>query len=37
MRHFAYSPAQIKALRELTGSPLKDCIKTLEEANGDME
>eukprot|EP00347_Sterkiella_histriomuscorum_P020319 403338266 len=27
----------VKQLREMTGSPLKDCMKTLEETNGDLE
>jgi len=31
------TPALVKHLRSMTGSPLKDCIKALEETNGDME
>lgn len=31
------TPALVKQLRLMTGSPLKDCIKALEETNGDME
>lgn len=27
----------VKTLRELTGSPLKDCMKVLEETEGDVE
>jgi elongation factor Ts len=30
------NPKTVKELRELTGSPLKDCMKTLEETNGDI-
>jgi elongation factor Ts len=33
----AASPALVKQLRLLTGSPLKDCMKALEETNGDIE
>jgi elongation factor Ts len=29
--------ALVKQLRLMTGSPLKDCIKALEETNGDMQ
>ena len=28
---------QVKQLRMATGSPLKDCMKALEENNGDIE
>ena len=28
---------QIKDLRQATGSPIKDCIKVLEETSGDIE
>lgn len=31
------SPKLIKQLREMTGSPLKDCMKTLDETKGDIE
>ena len=30
------TPALVKQLRNLTGSPLKDCIKALETTNGDL-
>ncbi|CDW84465.1 elongation factor ts [Stylonychia lemnae] len=33
----AVSPKLVKQLRELTGSPLKDCMKTLDETKGDIE
>jgi len=33
----APNTATIKKLRDLTGSPLKDCIKALTETEGDME
>lgn len=33
----AVSPKLVKQLRALTGSPLKDCMKTLEETKGDIE
>lgn len=36
-RNFAVSAAQVKELRGLTGSPLKDCMAALEENNGDIE
>jgi len=39
-RGFAKSvatPKLVKQLRAMTGSPLKDCIKALEEADGDIE
>lgn len=42
-RGFAAAPGAsnnsklVKQLRDLTGSPLKDCIKTLAETNGDIE
>ena len=31
------TPALVKQLRGITGSPLKDCIKALEETQGDLE
>lgn len=31
------TPALVKQLRLLTGSPLKDCMKALEETGGDIE
>jgi len=31
------SAALVKKLRDMTGSPLKDCMKVLAEADGDME
>ncbi len=31
------TPKLVKQLREMTGSPLKDCIKALEESNGDID
>lgn len=31
------SPKLVKELRALTGSPLKDCMKVLEETQGDIE
>ena len=31
------TPQLVKQLRILTGSPLKDCMKALEETNGDIE
>jgi elongation factor Ts len=36
---FAYSPSakEVKALRTMTGSPLKDCLKALNETEGDLE
>ena len=33
----AATPALVKQLRLATGSPLKDCIKALEETNGDID
>lgn len=33
----AASAAQVKQLRMATGSPLKDCMKALEENNGDID
>lgn len=39
-RNYAVSvatPQLVKQLRILTGSPLKDCMKALEETNGDIE
>ena len=33
----AVSAALVKQLRALTGSPLKDCMKALEENGGDVE
>ena len=38
-RYFASKPstALIKELRNLTGSPLKDCMKVLTETDGDIE
>lgn len=38
MRHFSVaSAAAVKQLRQMTGSPLKDCMKALEETGGDIE
>mmetsp|Transcript_12945 Transcript_12945/g.21901 ORF Transcript_12945/g.21901 Transcript_12945/m.21901 type:complete len:233 (+) Transcript_12945:31-729(+) len=31
------TPKMVKQLRELTGSPLKDCMKALEETSGDID
>lgn len=31
------TPKLVKQLRLLTGSPLKDCMKALEETEGDVE
>ena len=31
------SAAQVKQLRAMTGSPLKDCLKVLTETDGDMD
>jgi len=31
------TPALVKQLRIMTGSALKDCMKALEETNGDIE
>ena len=31
------SPKLVKELRAITGSPLKDCLKTLDETQGDIE
>jgi elongation factor Ts len=36
-RGFAISTNLVKDLRNLTGSPLKDCMKALEETEGDIE
>jgi elongation factor Ts len=37
-RQFSQIPAKlVKDLRALTGSPLKDCMKVLEETKGDIE
>jgi len=37
-RKFSQIPAKlVKDLRALTGSPLKDCMKVLEETKGDIE
>jgi elongation factor Ts len=37
-RTFSTMPAKmVKDLRALTGSPLKDCMKVLEETKGDIE
>ena len=38
-RNFAttITPKMIKDLRTMTGSPLKDCMKVLEETEGDLE
>ena len=38
-RCFASKPstAQVKELRNMTGSPLKDCLKVLTETDGDIE
>ncbi len=38
-RNFASvaTAALVKQLRQLTGSPLKDCMKALEETNGDLD
>ena len=33
----AASPQLVKQLRTITGSPLKDCMKALKEANGDID
>ncbi len=33
----AYTAADIKALRELTGAGMMDCKRALEESNGDMK
>ena len=34
---FKPSPAEVKNLREITGSPLMDCMKALTESTGDLE
>jgi len=36
---FAYTPTakEVKVLRGMTGSPLKDCMKALTETEGDLE
>ena len=39
-RQFSVSfatPSLVKKLRLMTGSPLKDCMKALEETSGDIE
>ena len=38
-RYFAFKPsaALVKQLRQLTDSPLKDCMKVLAETEGDIE
>jgi len=36
---FAYTPSakEVKTLRTMTGSPLKDCLKALTETEGNIE
>ena len=34
---FKPSPKLVKQLREMTGSPLKDCMSVLTETSGDLE
>lgn len=36
-RNFASSTTLVKELRNMTGSPLKDCLKALEETEGDIQ
>ena len=33
----AVSAAMVKQLRAMTGSPLKDCMKALQETGGDLQ
>lgn len=39
MFSFAYTPSakEVKTLRTMTGSPLKDCLKALTATEGDLE
>ena len=39
MRYFTFKPSSslVKELREMTGSPLKDCMSVLVETSGDLQ
>jgi translation elongation factor EF-Ts len=34
---FAYAMKDVKSLRNMTGSPLKDCVSAIEQSNGDID